>query len=51
MVEVPLYWEWIGLNNNCYQSFQSAVNHTDHITWYERSESEVTSELCISSEA
>jgi hypothetical protein len=49
-VEVPLYQEYLGFNNNCYQSFQSAVNRADHKTWYGTSESEVTSEFHISSE-
>jgi hypothetical protein len=26
--------ECLGFNNNCYQSFQSAVNHANHRTWY-----------------
>jgi hypothetical protein len=51
MVEVPLYQESLGFNNNDYQSFQSAVNRADHRTWYGTRESEVTSEFHISSEA
>jgi hypothetical protein len=51
MMEVPLYREYLGFNNICYQSFQSVVNRTDQRTWYGTNESEVTSEFRISSEA
>jgi hypothetical protein len=51
MVEVPLYRECLGFNNSCCQSFQSVVNRADNRTWYGISESEVTSEFCLSSEA
>jgi hypothetical protein len=50
-VEVQLYRECLGSNNNYYESFQSAVNRANHRTWYGTSESEVTSEFHISSEA
>jgi hypothetical protein len=51
MVEVPLYREYLGINNNCYQSFQSTVKSADHGTWYGTSELEFTSEFRISSAA